>query len=207
MLLAVVLAALLGCATRTPLDQARQAWLKEALAQVEPVVEEATGASVRISGITWMIRPKRGACAAYWYIPGEGQGRIEFYPSPGCDLEGMRLRTLVHELAHAVHEQRAGIGAYGQEVHGEEFEAINATALRAVLREVQLPPWPGAWGLPPPRRPDPDKLRRVIMEERSRLAAEPDPVRRARLAERIRIMEAILQEALHRLAVEPNPDR
>ena len=206
MLLAVVLAALLGCAARTPLDQARQAWLKQALVRVEPVVEEATGTPIRISGITWMLRPRRGVCAAYWYRPGEGQGRIEFYPSTGCDLEGMRLRTLVHELAHAVHGQPAGIGAYGQEAHGEEFEAINATALRAVLREVQLPPWPGAWGLPPPRRPDPDpdKLRRVVMEERSRLAAEPDPVRRARMEERIRIMEA---EAMLRLAVEPDPDR
>ena len=36
MLRAVVPAALSGRAARTPLDLARQAWLKEALAQVEP---------------------------------------------------------------------------------------------------------------------------------------------------------------------------
>ena len=142
MLLAVVLAALQGCAIRTPLDQARQAWLKEALAKVEPVVEEATGTPIWISGITWMSRPKGNTCASYWYRPGEGQGRIEFYPNPLCDVGTSRLWTLVHELAHAVHGQSLGIGAYGKETHGEKFRAINAKALRAVLRKVNLPPWP-----------------------------------------------------------------
>ena len=141
------------------------------MAQVEPVVEEATGTPIRISSILWMSRGKGDACAAYWHRSGERQGRIEFYPSPPlpgeaerqralaafeqrtgirggrivyttCDDGDERLRTLVHELAHAVEDQRTGMPVAFSEVHGEKFRAIERKAWWAVRGKVVLPPWP-----------------------------------------------------------------
>ena len=167
MILALVLT---GCASAppvvSPLDAARQAWLEQAVAAVEPHVEAATGLDVEIRKVRWHGAPHRDGFCGYYGVPSGGRslGRreVDFWMPPaqgspgGClpppTMTAIHWLVVIgHELAHAAEWQAYGNPGAGQ-THGPRFRRVFAAVQGSfagpggwylpVIR--QLPPWPSA---------------------------------------------------------------